>query len=569
MGSDSRQAGSAEQPADDRRPTDPSAPAEGSGRPDRADRAPTDPSGTNPPSGSRRAKTKVGRKRPDETSGAGRRPAQDEHVGKLLTGKYRIDKLIAKGGMGRVYRATQFPLERSVAIKILNEEYQRSDPQFVKRFFLEAAIAAKLSHPHTITVFDYGEGEEGELYIAMELLKGRSLSRVIARDGPYDAATTARLAMQICRALREAHDAGIIHRDLKPGNIFILDDGEHPFAKVLDFGLVKLFVPENASPDDEQSALGPLEGELTRTGTLLGSPKYMSPEQIHGQPLDPRTDIYSLGVILFQMLTGHAPFTGATGVDVIYKHVNHAVPSMKSMNAEVDVPPELEEIVRRCLEKSRDKRYSSMDELLAYLKEALATFGNPSGSVSGLRPDARGPSQLEEAAFSGADAPEEPTPTGLRSAGSAVSPDAAMGTRWPVVLAGLGFVVALGTLVYVVSTLPAGRNALPPAPPPPEAPAIADDVEPPPLVAPPPVVEAPPPPEAPPPAKVEPQAPDTPEVEATAPVEDDDAGGNKRKKKARRRVVRSAKDRPAKDTDTTEVEADSEDAGPTFRDNPY
>ncbi len=553
MASDSRTPADAETPTDDRRPTDPSAPAEGS------DRAPTDPSGTNPSSssrsggGRRRAKTAVERKRPEGGSSK-RRPVQDEHVGKLLTGKYRIDKLIAKGGMGRVYRATQYPLERSVAIKILNEEYQRSDPQFVKRFFLEAAIAAKLSHPHTITVFDYGEGEHGELYIAMELLKGRSLSRVIARDGPYGAATTARLAMQICRALREAHDAGIIHRDLKPGNIFILDDGELPYAKVLDFGLVKLFSPEARNDDDEQSALGPLEGELTRTGTLLGSPKYMSPEQIHGQTLDPRTDIYSLGVIMFQMLTGKAPFTGATGVDVIYKHVNHPVPSMSSMNPDVEVPPELEEVVRRCLEKSRGDRYGSMDELLAYLKEALAAFGSPSGSVSGLVSSSR-PTSLKEASFSTSDVPEEPTPTGLRSAGSVQTPPSGP-ARWPVVLAGLGFVVALATLVYVVTTLPAeraARRAPPPAlepaapEPPPEAPK---------LVVPPPVEAAPEVEPEPPVKVVEPEAAPEPEVEPE-PTEERNTG---RKKKTRRRAPRKANTKP---------ESASPDAGPTFRDNPY
>src|SRR5688572_30373798 len=149
--------------------------------------------------------------------------AQDPRLGETLVGRYRLDKLVGKGGMGRVYRATQFPLNRPVAVKILNPEFQKKDPQFVRRFFLEAASAARLTHPNTITVFDYGEAESGELFIAMEYLKGRPLSKVIGTEGPFNAERTLHIAMQICRALREAHSKGIIHRDLKPGNILLLE----------------------------------------------------------------------------------------------------------------------------------------------------------------------------------------------------------------------------------------------------------------------------------------------------------------------------------------------------------
>lgn len=292
----------------------------------------------------------------------------DPRIGQVLVGRYRLDRLVGKGGMGRVYRATQFPLNRPVAVKILNPEFQKKDPQFVRRFFLEAASAARLSHPNTITVFDYGEAESGELFIAMELLLGRPLSRLISAGGPFTGERTVHVAMQICRALREAHNKGIIHRDLKPGNILLLEEGDDgDFVKVLDFGLVKLFNADGGEME-EDDPLTPDPGlELTKAGMFLGSPKYMSPEQIQGAPLDLRTDIYSLGVLMFNMIAGRPPFGGATSVEVIYKHVNQPVPTLASMG--VASNPEVEEVINRCLAKHRDDRFESMNALLGRLKD--------------------------------------------------------------------------------------------------------------------------------------------------------------------------------------------------------
>lgn len=307
--------------------------------------------------------------RPDSTPPG--LPPRDQRLGETLVGRYRVEKLIGKGGMGRVYLATQFPLNRAVAVKILSPEFQRKDPQFVRRFFLEAATAARLNHPNTITVYDYGETERGELFIAMEYLKGRPLSRVIASEGPFSGDRTMHIAMQVIRALREAHGKGIIHRDLKPGNIMILDEGDDAdFAKVLDFGLVKVF--NTGKPDENVFAQLPPdagEGELTRAGMFLGSPKYMSPEQIQGTDLDPRTDIYSLGVIMFQMITGRVPFRGSSSVEIIYKHVNQPVPPIHELAPEADCPPELETVIRKSLAKSRDDRYASMSDFLAAMKD--------------------------------------------------------------------------------------------------------------------------------------------------------------------------------------------------------
>lgn len=300
--------------------------------------------------------------------------APDRRIGTTLVGRYRIDALVGKGGMGRVYRATQLPLNRPVGVKILSPHFQKKDEQFVRRFFLEAASAARLTHRNTITVFDYGKSEAGELFIAMEFLQGRPLSKILAEVGRFEPERALNVTMQICRSLREAHAKGIIHRDLKPGNILIVDEGDDgDFVKVLDFGLVKLFSPEDGTkvePAEELTA-PPLvtgeEGDLTRAGMFLGSPKYMSPEQIQGLPLDPRTDIYALGVLMFQMVAGRAPFLGATSVDVIYAHVNQPTPTFASVGA--TVPPELEWAIRRCLAKRREDRFASMNDLLTHLKD--------------------------------------------------------------------------------------------------------------------------------------------------------------------------------------------------------
>lgn len=310
----------------------------------------------------------------------------DPRIGETLVGRYRLDRLIGKGGMGRVYRATQFPLNRPVAVKILNPEFQKKDPQFVRRFFLEAASAARLSHPNTITVFDYGEAESGELFIAMELLQGRPLSRLISSEGPFSGARAVHVAMQICRALREAHAKGIIHRDLKPGNILLLAEGDDgDFVKVLDFGLVKLFnITGEPEPDDPLTPEPP--NELTKAGMFLGSPKYMSPEQIQGASLDPRTDIYSLGVLMFHMVTGKPPFGGATSVEVIYKHVNQPVPTFASLG--VDTNYEVEEVIHRCLAKHRDDRFESMNALLGRLKDVQRLLtGVSAASETGIDVD--------------------------------------------------------------------------------------------------------------------------------------------------------------------------------------
>jgi serine/threonine protein kinase len=219
-------------------------------------------------------------------------PAADPLIGRLINDRYRIASLVARGGMGRVYRAEQAPLGREVALKVLHPRYEGDhDPEFQRRFFLEASTCAKLSHPNTVTIFDYGRTEDDIYYIAMELLEGRTLHRAVRTDGPFAPQRAMHIARQVCRSLREAHKSGLVHRDLKPANVFLMRHGdEEDFVKVLDFGLVK----DIETPDED----------LTETGLFMGSPKYMSPEQIRGENVDGRCDVYALGVMLYEMLTG-------------------------------------------------------------------------------------------------------------------------------------------------------------------------------------------------------------------------------------------------------------------------
>lgn len=306
------------------------------------------------------------------TGREGRRGAQpDPLLGRVIDGRFRVDAPIARGGMGKVYRATQVPLGREIALKVLHPTYSGDqDPEFHKRFFREASIASKLTHPHTVTIFDYGRTDDDVYYIAMELLEGVTLRQAIRREAPFPAARALHVARQVCRSLREAHAMGVIHRDLKPANVFLLQTGDEPdYVKVLDFGLVK----DMADQDED----------LTETGLFMGSPKYMPPEQIRGDAVDARADLYSLGVILFEMLTGAVPFDRSSSMHTLMAHVHDAAPAMRDANPAAEVTPLLEEIVQGCLAKRPDDRFSGMDDLLVALKHASGDFLSQEGHLSG------------------------------------------------------------------------------------------------------------------------------------------------------------------------------------------
>jgi serine/threonine protein kinase len=320
----------------------------------------------------------------------------DPLLGRVLNDRYTIVAALGHGGMGRVYKALQAPLDRVVALKVLGAGHDR-DPNFYKRFFLEASVTAKLTHPNTITLYDYGRTEDGVFFIAMEYLNGRTLSQAMQADGPLAQERVIHIAQQICRSLREAHSLGIIHRDLKPANVMLLtQQDDHDFVKVLDFGLVKFFSGESA------------ESDITNAGTFMGSPHYIAPEQARNRSPDQRCDIYSLGVLLYHMLTGRVPFTATAPVDIILKHLHDAPVPPAEARPDLRIAPELQELVLRCMAKDRDERFQSMDELLGRLKAVRTRLTGATPQTSTPEPQAK--------ASAGAIAQTPPTPQpGLRT----------------------------------------------------------------------------------------------------------------------------------------------------------
>ena len=254
-----------------------------------------------------------------------------------MNGKFRVEALVGQGGMGRVYRAKHLTLDRPVVLKMLHQDFS-TDPQVVQRFQREARAASRLNHPNSIAVLDFGEAEDGTLFMAMEYLAGRDLARIIGDEFPLGEARIVRIGAQILSALAEAHAQGIIHRDLKPENVMVEPRrGEPDFVKVLDFGIAKITSP------------GANEPKLTQAGLVCGTPEYMSPEQARGAELDARTDLYSMGVILYQMATGQLPFESDTPVGFLTKHLTEApVPPRERWS---DVSAALDALITRAMEK--------------------------------------------------------------------------------------------------------------------------------------------------------------------------------------------------------------------------
>jgi serine/threonine-protein kinase len=284
---------------------------------------------------------------------------------RVLNDRFTLLEPIGSGGMGRVYKAIQSPLDRIVAIKILNPNYANAqDPGFRQRFFLEASLTSKLRHPNTITVIDYGQTPDGIFFIAMEYLEGQPLSKLLARHGPLHWTRALQIAQQIGRSLREAHKIGIVHRDLKPANVMLLTEDREDIVKVLDFGLVKSFIREGK----------PTNSEVTNAGMFLGSPQFMAPEQARNHA-DPRSDIYSLGVVLYHMLVGRPPFLAKDSIDVIFKHMNEPPPPMHTLRPDVELPREVEALVMKCLEKQPSWRFQSMEDVLEAMRKGAAAAG--------------------------------------------------------------------------------------------------------------------------------------------------------------------------------------------------
>jgi serine/threonine protein kinase len=274
----------------------------------------------------------------------------DPYIGRTIAEKYFVNALLGRGGMGQVYKATHLTLDRPVALKMLARSFQ-SDPSMVQRFHREARAASKLNHPNCISILDFGQAEDGTLFIAMEYLAGRSLATVLSDEFPLGELRVVRIVGQILGALAEAHAAGIIHRDLKLSNVMVESRRDEPdFVKVLDFGIAKL----------SESGSG---GQLTGTGIVCGTPGYMSPEQARGEELDPRSDLYAVGVILYELLAGQLPFVSDTPMGFVTKHMTEIPKPLRELRPDLRISPALDAIVMRVLAKSRDDRPASAEEL--------------------------------------------------------------------------------------------------------------------------------------------------------------------------------------------------------------
>ena len=285
----------------------------------------------------------------------------DPLVGTVIADRYEVLSRVARGGMGSIYKGNQRPLDRPVAIKVIGGVLDGDDSRaqgFQARFLREAATLARLKHPNTVTLFDYGVLPATEqAYMVMEFVDGRTLSRLLRRDGPMPPGRALWIADEVARALAEAHGMGIVHRDLKPSNIMIAAGPEGDQIKVLDFGIARL--------------LGEESQRITRAQDLLGSPSYMSPEQIDGTEVDARSDVYSLGVVLYHLLAGRVPFKGETYSATLVAHLHQRPPSIASLRGEA-VPAEVEAIVLRCLEKDPADRYADVYALQRDVREVQA-----------------------------------------------------------------------------------------------------------------------------------------------------------------------------------------------------
>ena len=298
--------------------------------------------------------------------------APDPLIGRdLLNGQFQIVRKIGTGGMGAVYEASQPSMNSKVAVKILHAKLaNRKD--LVSRFHREAAAMSHLTHPNTVKVLLYGEDEkDGLLYIVMEYLDGKNLNQAVRAEGPLPPDRAIPILVQACLALQEAHEQGIIHRDLKPENIFLCADkgGLKDFAKVLDFGLAKVTERE----------MRPGSMILTQEGMVFGTPEFMSPEQAQGKTLDARSDIYSLAVILYEVLTGKLPFDAKSPMEYIQLHVQKEPIALSKRVAGKTFPPELDAVIAKALSKNRDDRFQTAAEFATALQKAVGITPGSSG----------------------------------------------------------------------------------------------------------------------------------------------------------------------------------------------
>lgn len=283
----------------------------------------------------------------------------------MIDGKYRLDALIGEGGMGLVFRATQLAVNRPVAVKLLKQIPGLDEEQLSQRFKREALATSRLRHPNTVQVIDFGETADGVLYLVLELLEGAPLSHVIARQGPMAPGRAAAIGRQIAKSLAEAHELGIVHRDLKPDNVFLCQyHGDTDVPKVMDFGIARVMTTDVS---------------MTRTGMMIGTPKYMAPEQAMGKKVGPTADLYALGIILFEMLTGRPPFVAESAMALAMAHVNEPAPPLVLRDARPALAEAWADLVRALLAKRPEDRPQKASLVAGWLAQLEVEAGRQEG----------------------------------------------------------------------------------------------------------------------------------------------------------------------------------------------
>jgi serine/threonine-protein kinase len=305
----------------------------------------------------------------------------DPLLGVIIDGRYRIEQRIGDGGMGVVYRAMHVALNKPFAVKVLRAD-QAHDSELVMRFLQEARAASAIGHPNIVNISDFGTMTDGDAYLVMEFLVGRTLAETMG-SGPLEYGRALDIFVQIAGALDAAHERGIVHRDLKPENIFLKREPDNPdFVKVLDFGIAKV---RNAA------------SKITRTGMVFGTPHYMSPEQAAGQPVDHRSDIYSLGVIMYQVLSGQLPFDAESIMQIMTKHMYEPPPSPRQLG--IALPSVLERLLMQMLQKKPEDRPQTMRELQQLLQDIQASPGSEPSPEPAPVVHATGPTSVAPVAF--------------------------------------------------------------------------------------------------------------------------------------------------------------------------
>jgi len=299
--------------------------------------------------------------------------ASDPRIGQVLLDQFRIEEAIGAGGMGAVYRARQTTLGRDIAIKILHPD-MATNPEAVRRFHREARISTALDHPNVVRVFLFGQLPDGSLYLVMELLRGRTLAELLRVEPHLSVPRALHIATQIAAGVGEAHVQGVVHRDVKPENVFLITKGkDQDFVKVLDFGIARLFRNEDQT-------------QATQSGLVFGTARYISPEGAAGEKTDARSDVYSLGVLTYQLLTGETPFPASAPVTLLMQHIHERPPHIKRRQGGAEIPDRIADVVMRSLSKNPDGRYDDASDFAEAIREAAHEVGiefRPKGQASG------------------------------------------------------------------------------------------------------------------------------------------------------------------------------------------